>query len=79
MNISACATSARLPQLDPGEYVVRLTVTNDGGLTSYRETHVKVKLNSGESYDNTGLIVGLVMSLVANLILAAAVAFMLYR
>ena len=58
--------------------MVRLTVTNHGGFTSHQETTVNAKPSVEES-DNTGLIVGLVISLIAVLVLAAAVAFLLYR
>ena len=61
--------------------MVRLTVTNDGGFTSHQETTVNAKPSVEESCesDNTELIIGLVISLIAVLVLVAAVAFLLCR
>ena len=71
--MSVTATSARLPGLNPGQYVVQLTVTNDGGVTSYQEATINASDNSDSGGDishhsddvgeNTALIAGLVASL----------------
>ena len=68
--LPADTTAHTVVNMDPGDYVVRLTVTNAGGERNFHETKHSVKSSSASGRSvNTGLVAGVLVFILVILAL----------
>ena len=79
MALPADATSHRVFSLDPGDYVVRLIVTNAGSESSFSLTVSAIVSSGDSSSDNSGLVAGLVICILVILPMSAVLGVIFFK